>query len=105
MSSSDKYFSDLEKWLNDAYMWQGVAASFPYFLMCNQYISQISLSNANHGYLPNPLINDQSIFANAGLQQQHNTVNGMTFLPYFQSKNQATANKFSSVGQARTVLD
>lgn len=81
MSSSDKYFSDLEKWLNDAYMWHGVAASFPYFLMCNQYISQISLSNVNHshGYLPNPLINDQSVFANAGLQQQHNrgiSVNG-----------------------------
>lgn len=45
--SNEKYFSDLEKWLHEAYMWQGVAASFPYFLMCNQYIAQIPLNNDN----------------------------------------------------------
>lgn len=35
----DEYFAALEKWLQDAYMWQCMNAWFPYMLM-NQQVSQ-----------------------------------------------------------------
>lgn len=44
--SKEQYYADLEKWLRDAYLWQGVAANFPYFFMCN-YMSQLSINNEN----------------------------------------------------------
>uniref|UniRef100_A0A1B6LKG6 RDD domain-containing protein n=1 Tax=Graphocephala atropunctata TaxID=36148 RepID=A0A1B6LKG6_9HEMI len=76
---TDKYFSDLEKWLHEAYMWQGVAASFPYFLMCNQYMSQFSVNNANNGNFPNPFNpNDTTVLGNVGFQNvglQNRTTN------------------------------
>jgi len=36
--SRDEYFAALEKWLQDAYMWQCMNAWFPYMLM-NQQVS------------------------------------------------------------------
>uniref|UniRef100_A0A1B6HR62 RDD domain-containing protein n=1 Tax=Homalodisca liturata TaxID=320908 RepID=A0A1B6HR62_9HEMI len=66
---TDKYFSDLEQWLHEAYMWQGVAASFPYFLMCNQYMSQFSVNNASIGNVQNPFNpTDTTLHGNLGFQ-------------------------------------
>lgn len=36
----DEYFAALEKWLQDAYMWQCMNAWFPYMLMNQQVVSQ-----------------------------------------------------------------
>lgn len=47
-STPEEYFKALEKWLQEAYMWQSVTASFPYFLACSQYMNQVSgASNTN----------------------------------------------------------
>lgn len=69
--SNEKYFSDLEKWLQEAYMWQGVAASFPYFFMCNQYISQLPLNSDN---LQNPILNSIPVQAQVAFQHQRNRI-------------------------------
>lgn len=68
----DKYFLDLEKWLNDAYMWQGVAASFPYFFMCNQYMSHYTSLNGNTTTNRNPFANEGSTFNNHGFVPNQN---------------------------------
>lgn len=41
----DEYFAALEKWLQDAYMWQCMNAWFPYMLM-NQQVSQQQQRNS-----------------------------------------------------------
>lgn len=35
-----EYFTKLEKWLQEAYAWQSVAAMFPYYLMSGQLMPQ-----------------------------------------------------------------
>jgi len=36
----DAYFTDLQIWLNQAYMWQQATSAFIYYLMCYQHASQ-----------------------------------------------------------------
>ncbi|XP_054268513.1 protein FAM8A1-like [Macrosteles quadrilineatus] len=76
ITTHEKYFADLEKWLHEAYMWQGVAASFPYFLMCNQYMSQFPSNTGNEhtGNVRNPFLHDPTGRNNAGFQQQQTRV-------------------------------
>lgn len=45
MSSAEErseYFKKLEKWLQEAYVWQSVAAMFPYYVMSNQILNPLS---------------------------------------------------------------
>ncbi|XP_046822890.1 protein FAM8A1 [Vespa crabro] len=45
MSSAEErseYFRKLEKWLQEAYAWQSVAAMFPYYMMSNQVLNPLS---------------------------------------------------------------
>lgn len=37
-----EYFKKLEKWLQEAYAWQSVAAMFPYYVMSNQMLNSLS---------------------------------------------------------------
>jgi hypothetical protein len=36
-ASTAEYFTALEKWLHDVYMWQNITASFPYAILTNQF--------------------------------------------------------------------
>lgn len=47
-STPEEYFRALEKWLQEAYMWQSVTASFPYYLACSQYMNQASGTSNNN---------------------------------------------------------
>lgn len=47
-STPEEYFKALEKWLQEAYMWQSVTASFPYYLACSQYMNQTSGTSNNN---------------------------------------------------------
>lgn len=50
--TAKEYFTALEKWLQEAYMIQSVAASFPYMFMYNQMLPNIQPSAqmfVNHG--------------------------------------------------------
>lgn len=40
INERDEYFGKLEKWLQEAYAWQSVAAMFPYYLMSGQLLHQ-----------------------------------------------------------------
>lgn len=45
MSSAEErseYFKKLEKWLQEAYIWQSVAAMFPYYVMSNQILNPLA---------------------------------------------------------------
>ncbi|XP_049858102.1 protein FAM8A1 [Schistocerca gregaria] len=41
----EEYFAALEKWLQDVYVMQSFAASFPYILMCNQLMPNAATNN------------------------------------------------------------
>ena len=47
-NTSEEYFSDLRLWLQQAFFWQSVTASFPYFLMCQQ-LGQTASNNQPPG--------------------------------------------------------
>jgi hypothetical protein len=48
-ASTADYFVALEKWLRDVYMWQSVAAAFPYALMTNQFVPTSTVNVQNFG--------------------------------------------------------
>lgn len=49
--TTSEYFEALEKWMQTAYMWQSVMATFPYLLMSNQCLPTIT---SNPNFLNNP---------------------------------------------------
>lgn len=63
-----EYFRKLEKWLQEAYAWQSVAAMFPYYVMSNQMLN--SLSGASSFVPPIPtMTNTQRVNATNPEQQ------------------------------------
>jgi hypothetical protein len=46
-ASTADYFVALEKWLHDVYMWQRIAAAFPYALMTHQFVP-VGAVNVQH---------------------------------------------------------
>jgi hypothetical protein len=48
-ATTAEYFTALEKWLHDVYMWQSIAASFPYALMTNQFATTGAINMQNFG--------------------------------------------------------
>lgn len=66
-STPEEYFKALEKWLQEAYMWQSVTASFPYYLACSQYMNQPSGSSNRNVSQTQPGFT----FPPAGIQPQN----------------------------------
>ncbi|KAK2589126.1 hypothetical protein KPH14_001951 [Odynerus spinipes] len=64
-----EYFKKLEKWLQEAYAWQSVAAMFPYYVMSNQMLN--SLSGASPFSPPIPTMTNTQRVTVASPEQQN----------------------------------
>lgn len=64
-----EYFKKLEKWLQEAYAWQSVAAMFPYYVMSNQMLNSLSGASPFVPTIPT-MTNTQRI--NAASPEQQN---------------------------------
>lgn len=62
--SREEYINKLSKWLEDARLWHGFCASFPYYM----YVQN---QNLNDGSVPFPWPND-SVLRRRGFQQPDN---------------------------------
>lgn len=79
--TAEEYFPALEKWLHDAYMWQNVVASFPYFLLYNHCANQVppsaALSNAPFLSSPfSPNYYHQQVIRNDNIHNQDSAFEG-----------------------------